>query len=82
MKGFLKSKVLPVAMGVGSTMLFAVPALAADGTTSLSTIVTSDMIKGVFDQVYGLLPTLLPAIVGFIALRKGWSFLKGEIYSA
>lgn len=79
----VKSKLLPASIGVGSAMLMAVPTFAADGDpVTLSTIVTSNMIQGVFDQVYGLLPVLLPAIIGFIALRKGWSFLKGEIYSA
>ncbi len=80
----VKSKILPVSMGAGAAMLMAVPTFAADGdtATTLSSIVTANMIQGVFDQVYGLLPVLLPAIIGFIALRKGWSFLKGEIYSA
>ena len=79
----LKSKLLPASVvGVSSALMLAVPTFAADGATTLSSIVTADMINGVFDQVYGLLPVLLPAIIGFIALRKGWSFLKGEIYSA
>lgn len=79
----VKSKVLPASIGAGAAMLMAVPTFAADGDpATLSSIVTANMITGVFDQVYGLLPVLLPAIIGFIALRKGWSFLKGEIYSA
>lgn len=78
----IKGKILPATIGVGSVMAFAVPTFADGGTTDLSTIVTANAINGVFDQVYGILPVLLPAIIGFIALRKGWSFLKGEIYSA
>lgn len=38
--------------------------------------------KDVLLQITKLLPLLLPAIVGFIAFRKGWSFLKGETRSA
>ena len=79
----IKGKLVPASIGVGSFMALAVPTFAADGDpVTLSSIVTSSMITGVFDQVYGILPVLLPAVIGFIALRKGWSFLKGEIYSA
>lgn len=50
----------------------------------------SDIILGIKDfnvstvlsQVTGLVPTLLPAIVGFIAFRKGWKFLRGALASA
>lgn len=77
----LKNKLFGFTAVVGSCVAMAVPTFAAD-TTSLSTIVTAGTIDGVFDQVYGILPVLLPAVIGFLALRKGWSFLKGEIRSA
>lgn len=48
----------------------------------LSTIVTGDMLQGVLDQIIGLLPVVLPVMIGFIALRKGISFLIGMLHSA
>lgn len=56
-----------------------------EGTTAitqLSTIVTSEMVSGVFDQILGLLPVIMPVMVGFIGLRKGISFLQGVLHSA
>ena len=53
-------------------------AVAAD----LSTVVTGDMLQGVLDQVIGLLPVVLPVMIGFIALRKGISFVLGMLHSA
>ena len=50
--------------------------------TDLSTIVTSEMISGVLDQITGLLPVILPTMIGFIGLRKGISFLQGVLHSA
>ena len=48
----------------------------------LSTIVTADMISGVLDELIGLLPVILPTMIGFIGLRKGISFLQGVLHSA
>lgn len=56
-----------------------------EGTTAitqLSTIVTSEMVSGVFDQILGLLPVIMPVMVSFIGLRKGISFLQGVLHSA
>lgn len=56
-----------------------------EGTTAitqLATIVTSEMVSGVFDQILGLLPVIMPVMVGFIGLRKGISFLQGVLHSA
>lgn len=44
--------------------------------------VTTDTFKPVLDEILALIPVLLPAVVGFLAFRKGWSFLKGEVASA
>ena len=44
--------------------------------------VTSSMCNGVLDQITGLVPTVLPAVIGFIAFRKGWKFLRGALASA
>ena len=54
------------------------------GATSaqLSTIVTSDMLQGVLTEVTGLLPVVIPVMIGFIALRKGISFLQGVLHGA
>lgn len=51
-------------------------------STSLSGVVTSSMVSGVFDEVIALLPVLIPAMVGFIALRKGIGFIKSVLHSA
>ena len=51
-------------------------------TTVLSTIVTADMLKGVLNEVTGLLPVVLPVMIGFIALRKGIAFVTSMVRSA
>lgn len=50
--------------------------------TELSSIVTAEMLGGVLDEIKGLLPVILPVMVGFIGLRKGISFLQGTLHSA
>lgn len=49
---------------------------------SLATIVTGDMLTGVLDQVVNILPTVIPVSIGFIAIRKGVSFLLGMLRAA
>lgn len=44
--------------------------------------ITGDMLSGVLAEVTGLVPTVAPAVIGFIAFRKGWSFLKSSIKGA
>lgn len=51
-------------------------------TGTLASIVTSDMIGGVLDEIISLLPVILPVSIGFIGLRKGISFLIGMLHSA
>lgn len=59
------------------------PVMFLTGTaTQLSTIVTSDMLQGVLTEVTGLLPVVIPVMIGFIALRKGISFLQGVLHGA
>lgn len=36
----------------------------------------------VLTEVTSLVPILLPAIIGFIAFRKGWRFLRSALASA
>ena len=50
--------------------------------TVLSALVTADMVGGVLDEVVALLPVILPAAIGFIAIRKGVSFVLGMLRSA
>jgi hypothetical protein len=40
------------------------------------------MIQGVLNEIIGLLPTVLPVMIGFIALRKGISFVLNMLHSA
>ena len=61
------------------------PMFLTDGVAAgaqLSSIVTSDMLQGVLTEVTGLLPVVLPVMIGFIALRKGISFLQGVLHGA
>jgi len=44
--------------------------------------VTSATFTGILDEIKTLIPIILPAVVGFLAFRNGWSFLKGEIRKA
>lgn len=51
-------------------------------TATLAGIVTADMVSGVLDEIVGLLPVIIPVMIGFIGLRKGISFLQGVLHSA
>lgn len=55
---------------------------ASTTTTVLSAVVTSNMVSGVLNEVVALLPVILPAAIGFIAIRKGVSFVLGMLRSA
>lgn len=48
----------------------------------LTDVVTSAMCQGVLNEVVGLLPTIIPVTISFIAVRKGLSFLIGALHSA
>jgi hypothetical protein len=50
--------------------------------TTLSTVVTKDLMSGVLDEVIGLLPVCIPVMIGFIGLRKGISFIQSVLHSA
>lgn len=57
--------------------------LAAEGATAvLSGVVTGEMLQGVLDEILGLLPVVIPVMIGFIGLRKAISFLQGVLHSA
>lgn len=54
----------------------------AAAASGLAAIVNADMLQGVLTEVTGLLPVVLPVMIGFIALRKGISFLTSVLHSA
>lgn len=51
-------------------------------TNVLSTVVTEDLLSGVLDEIVGLLPVVIPVMIGFIALRKGIGFVQSILHSA
>lgn len=48
----------------------------------LKEIVTADMLAGVMDEMVGLLPVIIPVTIGYIAIRKGLSFLFSSLRKA
>lgn len=44
--------------------------------------ITTEMLSGVLDQLTSLIPVVIPTVVGFIAIRKGLSFVLGSIKKA
>lgn len=43
---------------------------------------TSDTFMAVLDEIKTLIPIVAPAVIGFLAFRKGWSFIKSQIKGA
>lgn len=58
------------------------PMFLTSAASGLSGIVTAEMLGGVLDEIVGLLPVVIPVMIGFIGLRKGISFLQGVLHSA
>lgn len=56
--------------------------LSASASSGLANIVTAEMMQGVLSEITGLLPVVVPVMVGFIGLRKGISFLQSVLHSA
>lgn len=50
--------------------------------TVLGEVVDADMLGGVLDEIVGLLPIVIPVLIGFIGLRKGISFVRSILHSA
>jgi len=48
----------------------------------LPNIITSTMLQGVLSEVTGVLPTVIPVVITFMAIRKGISFVIGMLRSA
>lgn len=53
-----------------------------EATTTLSEVVDADMLGGVLEEIVGLLPIVIPVLIGFIGLRKGISFVQSILQSA
>ena len=48
----------------------------------LETIITAEMLNGVLNEITGLLPVVIPVMIGFIAVRKGIAFVQHILHSA
>lgn len=53
-----------------------------DAATTLSTVITTDMLNGVLDEVIACLPIVVPVAIGFLAVRKGIGFVFGMLRKA
>lgn len=54
----------------------------AAATSVLSKVVTAEMLKGVLGEITGLLPVVIPTMIGFIAIRKGIAFVQSVLHAA
>ena len=55
---------------------------AQEAGSTLSSVVTQEMLQGVLNEVVALLPTCMPVLISFIAIRKGIGFVRGILQSA
>lgn len=67
---------------VGDGFNLQVELVPASSSSSISDIVTSDMLTGSMDHIVDLLPVVLVVIVSFLGIRKGISFLQQLVRSA
>ena len=56
--------------------------MSGNSTTVLASVVTEDMLQGVLTEIIGLLPVVIPVMIGFIAIRKGIGFVQSILHSA
>lgn len=56
--------------------------LEASASSVLTGAISAEQLQGVLNEITALLPTVLPVMIGFIAIRKGISFLQGILHSA
>lgn len=56
--------------------------LLAEASTVLGGVITAQMLSGVFNELVALLPVVIPVIIGFLAVRKGLSFVLGSLRRA
>lgn len=74
--------VAPAMAFAGTVSAFALSVSADESLQGWTSSVTSSMFDGMFSDIKALIPVLLPVIVSFLAFRKGWGFLKGQIKGA
>lgn len=55
---------------------------SAASSSVLATVITSNMLQGVLDEIIGVLPVCIPVMITFIALRKGIAFIQSILHSA
>lgn len=53
-----------------------------EGAFSWTTALKDVDFTTVFNGIYEMMPTIIPAVLGFLGFRKGWAFLKGQIKGA
>lgn len=53
-----------------------------ESTSVLVQALGSTDLNSVLSEITGLLPTVIPVMIGFIAIRKGLSFLQSVLHSA
>lgn len=54
-------------------------------TSQLAPLFTGEnaiALDGVFNEIIGLLPVVIPVIIAFISLRKGISFIQSVLHGA
>lgn len=56
--------------------------MAEQSTAVLAGVITNDMLKGVLNEVVGLLPVCIPVLITFIGLRKGIAFVQNILHAA
>lgn len=44
--------------------------------------ITGEMLTAVFDELYEVLPIVVPACLGLLGFRKAWSFIRGMLKGA
>lgn len=55
---------------------------AVTAESVLSSVITSQVVGGVLDEVVALVPVVIPTAIGFISIRKGLAFVLGLLRSA
>ena len=63
------------------TFLLNMVAEAGTTTTVLGSIVTTEMLSGITDEMVGVLPVAFPVLVTAVGIRKAISFITGLLHS-
>ncbi len=77
-----KNKLTAVALATACSLSAFVVPVGAEDLQGWTSSVNASMFDGMFADIKALVPVLLPVIVSFLAFRKGWGFLKGQIKGA